>query len=51
MIRRRILDLNGGKHPVILANKYVIDKVYPPLTYFDIKKILIRMKDRKFLTR
>lgn len=37
--------------PVILANKYLIDKVYPPLSYYDIKKILIRMKDRKFLTR
>ena len=37
--------------PVVLAKKYLIDKVYPPLTYYEIKKILIRMKDRKFLTR
>jgi len=37
------------EYRVILAGKYSIDKVYPPLTYFEIKKILIRMKDRKFL--
>ncbi len=32
-----------------MAGKYPIDKVYPKLTYFEIKKILIRNKDRKFL--
>lgn len=46
---RHTRNVSSRSRNLLLAHKYRVDEVYPKMLYKDLKKILIRLKDRNFL--